>query len=177
MKSTRAFLLVAGLGLVMLPASALQAQVTFTGSELLGRPTDRSVTINVVAGSAIDAYVTYGTQSGQYTSQSSVVSSAANEPLVIVLSGLQRNTHYFYRLVYRLTGSSSWTMRDEHSFETQRSPGSTFTFTVSGDSHINIVFGNASVYQQTLQNVASDHPDFHLDLGDTFAMDNVTSQR
>jgi hypothetical protein len=35
--------------------------------------------------------------------------------------------------------------------------------------------GNANLYQQTLNNVLADHPDFHLDLGDTFWMDGVTS--
>jgi hypothetical protein len=47
---------------------------------------------------------------------------------------------------------------------------------VASDSHINIVFGTPSLYQQTLQNIAGEKPDFHLDLGDTFAMDSVTTQ-
>ncbi len=168
---------------ILLLASNARAQVSFPGAELLGRPTDTSVTINVVASAAIDAYFEYGTQSGgPYTQTSPAagaagpVSAAANAPLVVVLSGLTPNTHYFYRMIYRQTGTSSWTTRAEHSFWTQRPPGSTFAFTVAADSHINIVFGNAALYQQTLQNVAGENPDFHFDLGDTFAMDSVTTQ-
>jgi hypothetical protein len=79
-------------------------------------------------------------------------------------------------MLYSQDGGSSWVARAEHSFHTQRLPGSTFTFTITSDSHINIVFGNPSLWQTTLLNVANDHPDFHLDLGDAFAMDNLTTQ-
>ncbi len=161
---------------MLLPASNVQGQVSFPGPELLGRPTNNSVTINVVASAAIQAYFEYGTQSGSYPYQTSTVSSAANQPLVVVLSNLPSNTRYYYRMVYRQTGATAWTTRAEHSFYTQRPPGSTFTFTVASDSHINIVFGNSSLYKQTLTNIAGESPDFHLDLGDTFAMDNVTTQ-
>jgi hypothetical protein len=166
----------------MLSAPSIRAQVSFPGPELLGRPTDHSVSINVVANAAIDAYFEYGTQSGLYTQTypasgaASPISTAANVPLVAVLSGLASDLRYYYRMVYRKSGATSWTTRDEHSFMTQRPTGSTFTFTVAADSHINIVFGNPSLYQQTLQNIAGENPDFHLDLGDTFAMDSVTTQ-
>jgi hypothetical protein len=167
---------------MMLSAPSIRAQVSFPGPELLGRPTDHSVTINVVANAAIDAYFEYGTQSGVYTQTypasgaASPISTAANVPLVAVLSSLESDMRYYYRMVYRKSGATSWTTRDEHSFMTERPTGSTFTFTVAADSHINIVFGNPSLYQQTLQNIAGENPDFHLDLGDTFAMDSVTTQ-
>ena len=35
--------------------------------------------------------------------------------------------------------------------------------------------GDVAKYQQTLDNVRVEHPDFHLDLGDTFWTDGVTS--
>jgi len=173
MKPSKVLLLVVGLVVTM---SRAPAQVSFPGPELLGRPETNSVTINVVASAAIQAYFEYGMQSGSYPYQTSTVSAAANQPLVVTLGNLQSNTRYYYRMVYRLTGASSWTTRAEHSFYTQRPAGSTFTFTVTADSHINIVFGNSSLFQQTLQNIAGEGPDFHLDLGDTFAMDSVTTQ-
>ena len=176
MRPAKALSLVGGLVAILLPLSSAQGQVTFPGPELLGRPTSSSVTVNVVASAAIQAYFEYGTQSGSYPYQTGTVSSTANQPLVVVISGLQSNTHYYYRMVYKQTGASAWTTRAEHSFYTQRPPGSTFTFTVTADSHINIVFGNPSLFQQTLQNIAGESPDFHLDLGDTFAMDSVTTQ-
>ncbi|MGO9640860.1 MAG: malectin domain-containing carbohydrate-binding protein [Candidatus Acidiferrales bacterium] len=176
MKPTKVLSFVTGLVVMMLPLTSARGQVSFPGPELLGRPTDQSVTVNVVASVAIEAYFEYGTQSGSYPYQTTTVSSAANQPLVVVLSNLQSNTRYYYRMVYRQTGATSWITRAEHSFYTQRPPGSTFTFTVTADSHINIVFGNASLFQKTLQNIAGESPDFHLDLGDTFAMDSVTTQ-
>jgi phosphodiesterase/alkaline phosphatase D-like protein len=95
---------------------------------------------------------------------------------VIVLDGLSANTKYYYRLMYRASGSGSFLGRAEHTFCTQRPAGSTFTFDITSDSHVNIVLGSAATWQQTLSNIANDNPDFLLDLGDTFAMDNVKSE-
>ena len=69
----------------------------------------------------------------------------------------------------------NWGYGVEHSFQTQRSFGSTFTFTATSDSHVNILLGNAATWTRTMNNIVSDHPDFLIDLGDTFAMDNVNS--
>jgi hypothetical protein len=175
MKSLRV-VLTAALIAPVLSGSPLQAQVAFPGPELLGRPTNDSVTLNVIASTAIEAYVEYGLSPGIYVGATGVASAAANAPLVMVIGGLASDTRYFYRLQYRTVGTSDWTARDEHSFQTQRQPGGTFTFTLTSDSHVNIIFGNTDLYQQTLLNAAADHPDFHVDLGDTFAMDNVTTQ-
>ncbi len=191
MKPSMVLLLAGGLVAVLFPVSSLRGQVTFPGPELLGRPTDQSVTVNVVANTAIQAYFEYGTQSGGENQTSatsgtpaSPLSTAANLPLVAVISGLEPDTQYYYYMVYRQSPTSSWTTRPEHSFHTARSPGDTFAFTVTSDSHINIEFGNPALFQQTLKNIAGESPDFHLDLGDTFAMDdgciqpctNVTTQ-
>jgi hypothetical protein len=153
------------------PASAL----SFTAPELLGRPTDHSVTVNVVADTALEVYFEYGTTSGVYTGQTGTATFAANTPIEMVIDGLESNTQYYYRMRYRQGGAGAFNARDEHSFHTQRSPGSTFTFTIIADSHMNGGGGDVALYQQTLANVAADHPDFHFDLGDTFWMDGVTS--
>ena len=176
MTPSRIFVTVAGVAALMLSAPHVQGQAGFPGPELLGRPTNDSVALNIVSSMAIEAYVEYGTQPATYPFQTSAVSASANEPLNLLVSGLQSDTRYYYRVVYRPASGSLWTPRDEHSFQTQRAPESTFTFTITADSHVNIVFGNTSLYQRTLLNVADDRPDFHIDLGDTFAMDNVTTQ-
>ena len=75
---------------------------------------------------------------------------------------------------YSTDGGTTW-QRDEHYFYTQRSAGTTFTFDITTDSHIGIQLGNASNWTSTLNKVAADHPDFLIDLGDTFAMDNGSS--
>jgi hypothetical protein len=178
MKPSKVLSTVAGLIVLILPASNVRGQVVnFSGTELLARPTDHSITLNVVCSShALDAYVEYGTSGGVYTGTTSTVSKAANEPIVIVIDGLGANTKYYYRLVYSTNGGSTWVERDEHTFHTQRPPGSTFKFDVTSDSHVNIMLGNATTWTQTLTNVANDNPDYLIDLGDTFAMDDVTSE-
>jgi len=155
---------------------SLLAQVTFTGTELLSRPTDHSITLNVVSSSALDAYVEYGTLPGNYVNKTDTLSQVANEPIVIVITGLTADTKYYYRFRYRTSGSGgAFSARSENTFHTQRPKGSMFTFDITSDSHVNILLGSASTWQQTLTNVAEDSADFLIDCGDTFAMDNVSS--
>jgi predicted phosphodiesterase len=158
---------------VLIILSNIAIAVTFDGTELLGCPTDNSVTVNVIADTALDVYFEYGTESGVYTGQTSTISSVADEPIEVVIDGLEPNTKYYYRMVYSDNGGSTWVNRDEHSFYTQRAQGSTFTFTIIADSHIDIMLGDPVLYERTLENVNDDNPDFHIDLGDTFAMDGV----
>jgi hypothetical protein len=166
------FFLVSFVNIIVINVN-ITAQVNFTGPELLGRPTDQSVTLNVYANTNIEAYVEYGTVSGNYTNQTSIIVSIANEPFEIVITGLSNNTRYYYRLRYSTNGGISWINRDEHSFHTQRERGTTFTFTIIADSHMNGGLGNVSLYEQTLDRVKNDNPDFHFDLGDTFWTDGV----
>jgi hypothetical protein len=157
-------------------AFPLYAQtVSFPGPELLGRPTANSVTVNVVANRSIEAYFEYGLVSGAYTRQTNRVSAAANEPIEVVIGGLEADTQYYYRMVYRIVGTVSWFYRNEHSFHTWRAENTSFTFTIVADSHLGQYGGQTAderaLYQRTLLNVRDDQPDFHIDLGDTFAMD------
>ena len=142
------------IGLLILPSLNVAAQVIFPGAELLGRPTDHSVTINVVPNTAIEAYFEYGlTSGGPYLTYPSSGAATplftdANTPLVAVLNGLASNTRYFYRMVYRQSGAIPWATRPEHSFQTQRPAGSTFTFTITSDSHLNVGgLGNPLLFQ------------------------------
>ncbi len=153
-----------------------QAQVSFTGTELLGRPTNHSVTVNVIANTALEVYFEYGQTAGTYTMQTATQTFAANTPIEMILDGLSANTKYYYRMKYRTSGTSDeFTARDEHSFRTQRPPGDSFVFTIISDSHFGQYGGQTTnekaLYALTLQNVAADNPDFHIDNGDTYAMD------
>jgi hypothetical protein len=158
-----------------LPTIKASGGVTFSATELLGRPTDTSITLNVVPSSNGQAYFELGTTPGVYTAQTSPVALTSGTPANILIQNLQPNTRYYYRIVTSLDDATWVEEANEHSFVTQRSPGSTFTFTVTSDSHVNIVLGNAATWQQTMTNVANDHPDFEIDCGDTFAMDGITT--
>ena len=162
---------------ILVPYINLYAQgtVSFPGTELLGRPTDSSITLNIIAGSPIDAYIRYGTESGVYSDNTGVTTKPANVPIEITINGLKANTRYYYRFVYSSDEGETWHERNERTFRTQRPPGSPFTFTMVADSHLGqyggLDFREKSLYRQTLFNIRSDEPDFHIDLGDTFAMD------
>ncbi len=165
------------LSVVGIPALHVQAatSITFTGSEMLGRPENTSITVKIVPNSTIVYHYQYGLSSGTYTDQTADFTAASEQPSEIVISGLSPNTHYFYRMQYHVTGESDWVDRAEHSFWTQRAQDSNFTFTITSDSHVNIMLGNATTWTNTLNHVVADHPDFEIDLGDTFAMDDVTT--
>ena len=75
-------------------------------SLVLGRPTNRSITLSVLAPTALEAIVEYGTKSGQYPEKTAVGKGAAREPFEIVIAPLKANTRYYYRLRHRPPGSS-----------------------------------------------------------------------
>ncbi len=144
-----------------------------TRSIILGRPTDKSVTASVLFNQNMEMYVEYGTERGVYTSSTSTIKGKANVPDEIDIAPLQANTRYYYRLRYKGTGASSFESTPEYTFHTQRTQGSTFTFTVEADEHLYDKKGVRSMYKVCLENQAKDNPDFMFSLGDTFGDDHT----
>ena len=144
---------------------------------VLGRPTDRSITLSILAPQALDAFVEYGTSSEPFTTQTAVASGKAARPLEITITGLTANTRYHYRVRSRQSGSSAFDAGAEQSFMTQRTPGSTFVFGVQGDSHperLGKMF-SPELYARTLQRVHDERPDLYVMLGDDFSIENLIS--
>ena len=161
--------------LLPLGGAVYATTTTFPGGELLGKPTDTSITINIIPEADIEYYYEYGTaQGGPYTGQTTPVIATGDEPHEVEITGLSPNTQYYYRMVYDadLNVGDGYETRPEHSFHTQRAEGEEFVFTIIADSHAQY----NTQYQQALLNVAADQPDFHFDLGDTFMTDNDGSQ-
>ena len=164
--------------LSMVAGSATSARaastITFAAEELLGKPESTSITINIIPDSTIEYHYQYGLSAGANTWQTANVTATAGQPSEITITGLTANTKYYYRMQYHAPGDAmnDWVNRTEHSFWTQRAPGSTFKFTIVSDSH---AMYNTQ-YQQAMTSIASDQPDFHFDLGDTFMVDNTTTQ-
>jgi hypothetical protein len=151
------------------PSVPTSSSPDFIVPEILGRPTDTSVTINVVPAQAMDIVVDYGTTAGAYDHHSAAVSAPSGSPIEILLNQLQPDTRYYYRVRY---GDHAG---EEGAFHTQRAPGSTFTFGLQGDSHperVNQQF-NADLYERTLRSAASDQPDSCLTIGDDFSVDQL----
>jgi hypothetical protein len=153
--------------------SLLAAQsVTFTGKELLGRPTSTSVTINVAAERDLEVYFEYGTEAGSYAAQTPVATHAGGTPFETLLDGLASDTRYYYRMRYRAAGAEVFEAGEEHTFHTQRPAGSAFTFAIQFDPHMD-ENSDPEQYKLTLQNELAAAPDFLIDLGDTFMSDKL----
>jgi hypothetical protein len=140
--------------------------------ELLGRPTDVSVTVLLAADEPIEAFVEYGQQSAPFAHRTGIVA----EPVSIVIEGLEPDADYVYRLHFRRPGEPDFATGQQHTFHTARPPGSCFTFAVEADPHLD---SNTSpeLYARSLQNVLAYHPDFLIDLGDNFMSEKLAKTR
>jgi hypothetical protein len=160
----RNILFLTGMLLLFFHPPGLKAQQI---SEILGRPTLESVTINTLCDSDLEIFREYGTSPGNYNQKSDTIRAAKDVPRESDLKGLSANTRYYYRTRFRASGSQDFQAGPEHTFQTPRRAGSVFTFDIEADPHLD----NNSIpeaYTLTLQNIAADKPDFLLDLGDTF---------
>ena len=159
-------------------AVAYADTATFTAGELLGKPTATSVTVNVVPATAIAYSYQYSTTSGDYdmTHRTAQVTATGGQPSEVTINGLSADTQYYYRMIYDADGSvtdGDYETRPEHSFHTARSANaadSTFSFTVTSDIHNNL----SSNEQNVMSNILGEHPDFEIDLGDTFMTDGTS---
>lgn len=144
----------------------------FLAQEMLGRPTNTSITINAASYKPLEVFYEYGTKPGTYTGKTAVVPFPAKDPVDVTIEGLKGNTQYFYRMNYREPGAKTFTQRQEHSFWTQRAPGSTFTFTVQFDPHLD-ERSNEDTYKLSMKNMLADKPDFIIDVGDNTFVDKL----
>lgn len=161
-------------------AGAAQTAESFGGNIVLGRPTDRSVTVNALFTTDHDSvYLEYGEQPGVYTRQTPPkLAIKANVPYQEVIGGLDANKRYYYRVRYRKTNAGDHLASAEHRFQTQRAAGSSFSFTLVADSHLFTVRHCLPArYALALTNAREDNPDFHIDLGDTFRTDTIVNPR
>jgi hypothetical protein len=144
-------------------------------SLVLGRPTDRSITLSVLSASDIQASVEYGTRTGTYAATTGVRTIRAGVPVEFEIALLTPDTRYYYRLLARKPGTGESQPQQEAEFHAQRSPGSAFAFAVQGDSHPEREgkMYDPALYVRTLRNVAKEAPDFYLTLGDDFSIERL----
>ena len=144
----------------------------FPSSEMVGRPTATAITINVRPAKDVEVYYEYGTKSGAYTGKTAPAKFPAGEPFNVLVEKLKPNTEYFYRMRFRNGGTGEFKARPEHTFHTQRAPGSTFTFVAQFDPHLG-ADNNMDAYRLTLKKMLADKPDMMFDLGDNFQVDRM----
>ena len=146
----------------------------FAGTEMLGRISGTSVTVNLVpCRNNLSAYAEYGKQSGTYTHKTDILDSVTGEPLEIVIDNLEPDTRYFYRVLVK-QGDDYFLPRQEGTFTTKKKQGEPFVFVVTSDIHYYQIRNREEQkenFLRTLLNIKEDNPDFHIDLGDSFCTD------
>jgi hypothetical protein len=137
----------------------------FEGNILLAAPTDSSIKMLVLTPRSGSLSVAYQSNLAMQDLQLGAGMVTSNVPKEILLTGLKPNTRYTYKLSLQTTSGNM--VSAAYAFTTAKPAGSTFTFTLQADSHLD-ENSDLAVYKQTLNNILLDQPDFHIDLGDTF---------
>jgi hypothetical protein len=163
------------------PQAALPADVKRLAdlSVILGRPTDTSITANVLSAEPREGYIEYGLAAGSFTGKTDLVKLPAGTPAEVLLDRLDRDKRYFYRLLTRPVGTGDFRPESEGMFHTQRAPGSSFVFALQGDSHPERPgkMYDPELYARTMSHVANDDADFYLTLGDDFSIERLIERK
>lgn len=141
-------------------------------NEILCRPTDHSVTVSVLFDHPVEFRIDYGLEPTNLNHSTSLIHGISGNPEAAELAQLQPDTRYYYRTAYSMQGTGTFKYGPVHSFHTQRSAGSTFSFTIEADVHLYDKKGCENLYAICLQNQSLDSPDFMIDLGDTYGDDH-----
>lgn len=140
---------------------------------VLGRPTDNSATLSLITSQDLSAYIEYGYSKTSFLKKTTILNLISNDPMEFLLSGLESNKKVYYRIRYKISGSTTYASGTPYSFSTKKASGNTFSFTVQGDTHPERAgkMFNAELYAVTMANIALQQPDFHILLGDDFSID------
>ena len=141
-------------------------------NELLSRPTDSGVSIQVFFADSVEASIEYGLNSSVYTGQTPWQIFGDSVMAVLVVNGLLPNNKYYYRVLYKKVGTTTIITRPEFTFHTQRSAGTNFSFVVEADPHDDYN-SDTMLYHQCLLNQLAESPDFMIDLGDFLMTDKL----
>jgi hypothetical protein len=137
---------------------------------ILSRPTDHSITLSILANENLEGYIAYGINADKLVNKTSQVSFIKGQTTALEIVHLVANKSYYYQFVFTPEHSKMQTTSPLNRFQTQRSPKTSFTFTVQADSHLDENAGT-DMYLKTLSNMAADSADFLIDLGDTWMTD------
>lgn len=155
--------------------SISNVNIETTGKIILGAPTDKSIKINLLFDKNVSCIVDYSEDAAQFSSATTETIINASIPNTISIENLSPQKRYYYRLRYKETGASAYTLSKTYTFTTQRLPGSTFSFGIQGDSHperAGIMF-NSELYNVNMKNVSSKGVDFYFALGDDFSIERL----
>ena len=164
---------VAVVGVFVVSAAHLGAQTGDGENIILGRPTDASIVVHVLAEEGTEISVEYGETPGRLLQSTASTVASADGTAVAMITKLAPDHRYYYRVTYMdIKGKR---VGDEYSFRTQRSQGTTFNFGVQGDSHPERLgrMYHPDLYARTMQLVLDAQPDLYFMLGDDFSISNL----
>ena len=150
-------------------------QAWSVASIILSCPTQDRITLSVYPAATLEGYLEYGPEKNPFATKTAPQSFAGKTATPLTLSGLSGNTTYSYRLRYRKPGGAAFDIGPIYHFQTCRTPGSSFTFELQGDSHPERTpkQNDPVLYAQTLAAATKDRPDFYLCMGDDFSVDTL----
>ncbi len=134
---------------------------------ILGRPTDHSITISLLATVDMVGYFQYGLHKENLNLKTAVTNFIKGQTAFIDINNLKTNSRYYYQFVIAEKNKQINTL---NYFQTQRAKTANFSFCIQADSHLDENTSPA-VYERTLKNIAQDSVDFLVDLGDTWMTD------
>ena len=137
---------------------------------ILGRPTFNQITLSILANQEMEGFINYGLNEKELRFKSKTLQFHKGAVSFIELMNLKPNSKYHYQLVYRLIGNDNFVFGEINYFQTARNLNGDFTFTIQADSHLD-ENTSTEMYVKTLNNMKDDHPDFMIDLGDTWMTD------
>ena len=159
-------------------SSALAAETSdikivseFEGSVILGRPTNNSIMACILSNANTEVYLAYGEKSGLYSNKTEIKNANSNSPVSFEMTHLSPNKTYYYIICFRAENETQFAKTQEYSFDTPKSSGSRYNFVVQSDSHL-LNKADKDLYYQSMKKMASLSPDFMIDMGDTFLLDN-----
>lgn len=162
--------------IIMIAVSSPVTLGSFSGNIVLGSPTETSIKANVYSpDQSGTVYIAYGTLQGFYGKQTASAALTAGKPLELTMDGLTGDTRYYYRLYFQPSGGTNYGPTEEYTFQSARPAGSTFIFSIQGDSHPEREKSqfDPELYRRTLMTAAADKPDFYLTIGDDFSVDTL----
>jgi hypothetical protein len=100
-----------GLFSILLGAFALStrsarsaSEITITGGELMGKPEDTSITINIVPDTTNEYHHQYGLSAGANIWSTANLTAIREQPGEVTITGLIPNTQAFYYMQYHAPG-------------------------------------------------------------------------
>ena len=142
-------------------------------SEIIGRPTNRSIMVSISFDQDAFVRVKYGTSAFLRDQMTSWQLAIKAEPIEIMIDGLKESQDYSYVVEYvKDTISGEIQSQPTRLFRTAKKPGESFTFVVQADPHLDVQ-SDTALYALCLQNQLTDMPDLMFDLGDILMTDKL----